>query len=171
MTGVTEAQFGEIDRLRENICELLDYLVRKDIVHSLTHPLFRVNARAGVEHVEKILLLFNRFEGINGTRDPRAVDLVRAVFRNLTPDMIWGMAEKHGIDPVGEKPWIKTFTGGSDDHGGLYIASVYTRTPEASSASEFLNHLRAGSHEMAGSSGNSLALSHSFYQIARNYYN
>ena len=170
VTGISESQFAEIDKLRVDIRELRDYLVQENIVHSLAHPLFRVNSRVDVEHIEKVLLLFNRFEGINGTRDPRAAELVRAVFRNLTPEMIDGMTEKHGIQPVGRTPWEKTFTGGSDDHGGLYIASAYTETPHVENVEDFINKIRNNEHEMGGKSGNSLALSHSFYQIARQYY-
>ena len=170
VTGIDEAQFTEIDRLRVNICELRDYLIAEDIVHSLAHPLFRVNSRVSVEHIEKVLVLFNRFEGINGTRDPRAAELVRAVFRNLDEKMVLDMADKHGIAPVGPKPWKKHFTGGSDDHGGLYIASAFTETPRVESVEEYLTKLRLYDHEMGGSSGSSLALSHSFYQIARHYY-
>lgn len=171
VTGITEAQFAEIDRLRVNIIELRDYLVQEDVLHSLAHPLFRVNSRVGVEHIEKVLLLFNRFEGINGTRDPRAAGLVKTIFRSLTREMIEDMQNKHGIATVGETPWKKTFTGGSDDHGGLYIASAYTETPKVDTVVEYLDKIRAGEHEMGGTSGSSLALSHSFYQIAHHYYN
>jgi hypothetical protein len=169
-SGITENQFKEIDKLRVNIYELRDYLVSEDIIHSLAHPLFRVNTTVSPEHVEKILVLFNRFEGINGTRDPRAAELVRLIFRNLDQDWIERVAEKHDIQPVGETPWLKSFTGGSDDHGGLYIASAYTETPEAHSVDEYLNFLREGKHEMAGASGNSKLLARSFYQIAYQYY-
>ena len=170
VTGISEAQFVEIDRLRVDICELRDYLVTEDIVHSLAHPLFRVNSKVSVEHIEKVILLFKRFEGINGTRDPRAADLVRAVFRNLNEKMIHEMADKHGIAPAGPEPWKKHFTGGSDDHGGLYIASAYTETPRVQTVDDYLDKLRQYEHDMGGSSGSSLALSHSFYQIARQYY-
>ncbi len=40
VTGISEAQFAEIDCLRVDIRELRDYLVAEDIVHSLAHPLF-----------------------------------------------------------------------------------------------------------------------------------
>ena len=63
-------------------------------------------------------------EGINGTRDRRASDLVLMVLRELSPEMIDDMSNRHDIEPVGPTPWIKTFTAGSDDHGGLYIAST-----------------------------------------------
>jgi hypothetical protein len=170
VSGITEAQFETIDRLREDIFELREYVIENEIIHSVAHPLFRANDRLNPDHIEQLLLLFNRFEGINGTRDCRAADLVSVIFRNLTPELIEKLANKHGIQPHGPTPWHKTFTGGSDDHGGVYIASAYTMTPYAESVEQYLGHLRAGNHEMGGSSGNSLMLAHSFYHIAYSYY-
>ena len=39
----------------------------------------RVNDALTLEHVEKLLVLFNRFELVNGSRHPRAGDLVATV--------------------------------------------------------------------------------------------
>ncbi len=168
--GITERQFEIIQELRENIYEFRHYLLEEDIVYSVAHPLFRVNDELTVEHVEKLLVMFNRFEGINGTRDPRASELVSLIFRQLSPEMIAEMANRHDLEPVGLEPWRKTFTGGSDDHSGIYIASAYTQTPPAENVAEFLDHLRAGRHEMGGTSGTSLRLAHSFYHIAYGFY-
>lgn len=170
VTGVTEQQFNTIQELRENIYDFRNYILHEDIVYSVAHPLFRVNDELTVEHLEKLLVMFNRFEGINGTRDPRAAELVALIFRQLTPEMISEMADRHDIEPVGPEPWRKTFTGGSDDHSGIYIASAYTQTPPAATVEEFLDHLRAGRHEMGGTSGTSLRLAHSFYHIAYGFY-
>jgi len=158
VTGVTEAQFRDIDEARANIYEFQRYLLDNDIIYSVAHPLYSVNDRLTVEHVEKLLLLFNRFEGINGARDPRASELVNAIFRSLTPRQIEEMANRQGIAPTGEKPWRKAFTGGSDDHGGVYIACAYTVTPEAANREAFLDHLRHGRHDMGGRHGASLQL-------------
>lgn len=168
--GITEAQFQMIQRLRENIYELRRYFLENRIIHSVAHPLFRVNDRLGPTHVEKLLVLFNRFEGINGTRDPRAADMVREILGNVTPEMIDRLANAHDIEPAGPTPWAKVFTGGSDDHGGVYIASAFTATPAAGTTEQFLQFLREGEHEMGGRSGNSLRLAHSFYHIAHTYY-
>ncbi|MBN2231373.1 MAG: hypothetical protein JW781_00945 [Deltaproteobacteria bacterium] len=170
VAGITEARFADLDRLRSNIYDLRQYIVAHDLVYSLAHPLFRVNDRLTVEQVEKLLVLFNRFEGLNGTRDPRAADLVQVIFGHLTPELIDRLADKHDIEPVGPEPWRKTFTGGSDDHGGCFIASAFTMTPYAETAADFLAHVRAGNHHMGGTSGSSLMLAHSFYQIAYDYY-
>ena len=168
--GISEAQFAMIQELRPNIYEFQRYVVEQDIVYSCAHPLFRVNDRLTVQHFEKLMLLFNRFEGINGTRDPRACDLANCVLRSLSPRTLERMANEHGIEPLGPQPWVKHFTGGSDDHSGLYIGHAHTITPAADSTAHFLQHLREGSHEPAGSHGTSIQLAHCFYQIGYSFY-
>lgn len=170
VTGVTEAQFAVINEARENIYDLRRYVLDNDIIFTVAHPLFRVNDKLGPQHIEKLLVMFKRFEAINGTRDPRAADVVDTIFRQVSPAMIEQMADKHGIDVEHAQPHQKWFTGGSDDHGGVYLASAYTVTPEAETVEEYLDHLRNGRHEAGGRSGDSLRLAHSFYHIAHDYY-
>lgn len=168
--GITEEQFEEIQDLRSSIYELRDYVVDEGIAHSVAHPFFRVNRKLTPEHIEKLLVLFNRFEGLNGSRDRRASQLVNLIFRNLSPTWIERAADKHGLEPLGDEPWKKRFTGGSDDHSGLYIASAHTVTPRAASVEALLTHLLRGDHDLAGRAGSSLRLAHSFYHIAYEYY-
>ncbi|MEI6562981.1 MAG: glycosyltransferase [bacterium] len=167
---ITERQFSDLQIIRKNIYDLRKYLADEAILHVIAHPLFRVNDVLTVEHVEKLLLLFERFEAINGSRHPRAGDLTVALFSQLTEEQIWAMSDRHGIQPYGKTTWVKRFTGGSDDHSGLYAASAYTVTPPADSVQEFLAHLRAGRHEPRGTPGTSLRLAHSLYHIAYQYY-
>lgn len=169
-TGITEAQFAEIDRLRTNIYDFRNYAIEQNIILSVAHPMFRVNHKLSPEHIEKLMVLFNRFEGINGARDPRACDMASAVLRALTPEMLDRLADKHDIAPTGNTPWRKVFTGGSDDHSGLYIAGARTVTPPADSVDAFLDHIRAGRHDAEGEGGDSLRMAHNFYAIAYSYY-
>ena len=120
VSGITEKWFKDIQELRLNIYDLQRYLQEQDIIHTIAHPLYRINDRLTIDHFEKLILLFKRFEAINGSRCDRAEQLVRVILDNLTPEMIDEMANKHGIEPVGKEPWQKFLTGGSDDHGGLY---------------------------------------------------
>ncbi len=168
--GFSPEQFAVIQELRENVYDFRDYLVEQNIVYSLAHPLFRVNDRLTVDHLEKILLLFNRFEGMNGTRDARACEMWNVVLRHLTPEMMETLADRHGMAPLGAEPWRKSFTAGSDDHSGIYIAAAHTITPPAATVGEFLAHLAAGRSEMGGTHGNSVRLAHCFYHIAYGYY-
>jgi glycosyltransferase involved in cell wall biosynthesis len=171
--GITEAQHRDIQSLRRNVYELRDYFLAADVVHSVAHPLFRVNDMLTLDQLEKLMVLFNRFESLNGIHDRRANDLVRLVFGSLTPDVIASLAERHGLAPSGPTPWIKTFTGGSDDHGGHYVATTWTEAAGAAGAGsveEFLAALRAGHHQPGGQTGSSLRLAQSLYSIAHEYY-
>lgn len=170
VTGITEEQHRDIQRLRKNVYELRDYFREHDILHSIAHPLFRVNDRLTLPHLEKLIVLFNRFEALNGIHDRRANDLVQRIFGSLSREAIENLAERHRLEPLGPTPWVKTFTGGSDDHGGFYIATTYTRTPPAATVSDYLAHLRAGRHEPGGETGSSLRLVQSLYSIAHEYY-
>ena len=170
VSGITESQFEIIQEIRENIYDLHEYLVEEDVIHSIAHPLYRVNSRLTVDQIEKLLLMFKRFELVNGTRDVHASDVFRIICENLTHRMIKQMADRHGIDPCGPLPWKKWFTGGSDDHSGAYPAAAHTVTPYAEDVDEFLAHLRRGDHEPGGASGGSLVLGHCLYHIAYGYY-
>lgn len=168
--GITEHWFKEIDALRGNIYDLREYVLKNNIIHSVAHPLFSINDKLTIDHFEKLLLLFNRFEGINGSRCHRACALANAVMEGLTPQMLSDMADKHGIEPAGPTPWKKMLTAGSDDHSGLYVTNAHTVTPYAATVVDFLEHIRAGRHEAHGGGGTSLRLAHSFYHIAYSYY-
>ena len=133
-----------IQEVRADIYELHRYLMQEDVLCSVAHPLYRINGRLTIDHLEKLLLLFPRFEAINGARDRRSAELVEAVFRHLTPELIAQMADRHGLEPCGPEPWKKVFTGGSDDHSGCHIASAYTTTTYARDVTEFLGALAAG---------------------------
>jgi glycosyltransferase involved in cell wall biosynthesis len=91
--------------------------------------------------------------------------------------MIEELAERHRLQPVGPAPWIKTFTGGSDDHGGHYVATTWTETTGAagsgatgSGVAGFLAALRAGQHRPGGQTGSSLRLARSLLSLTHQYY-
>jgi hypothetical protein len=168
--GIGEAQHREIQRRRGNVYELRDYLQAEDIVHSVAHPLFRVNDRLTLAHFEKLIVLFQRFEALNGIHDRSQNETVQAILSRLDRETLEDLAEKHRLRPWGERPWAKSFTGGSDDHGGFYLGTTYTETPRAATVEEFLGHLRAGTHEAGGVTGSSLRLTQSLYGIAYEYY-
>ncbi len=168
--GITEKTFRDLDELRPNIYDLQRYMNENHIVHAIAHPLFRDNDRMTVDQFEKLILMFKRFEGLNGSRHPRAGSLAQAVFENLTPELMERLADKHGIAPTGSEPWKKFLTGGSDDHSGLYTAEAHTVTPHAATVFDFLQHLGEGQHQAGGRAGTSVRLAHSLYGIAFSYY-
>jgi glycosyltransferase involved in cell wall biosynthesis len=161
--GISEAQHTEMVRLRENIFDLQQFLQAADIAHAVAHPLYSINGKLQASHLERLILLFKHFEGINGLRDALLSELTQTLLKGLTPKKIEELADLHKLAPTHPEPWRKVFVGGSDDHGGKFIASAYTETPSAGSPQEFLAHVRKGACSPQGHGGTPLALSHGFY--------
>ncbi|MEY2499771.1 MAG: hypothetical protein QOI07_105 [Verrucomicrobiota bacterium] len=161
--GITEAQHADIAGVRDNIFDLQSYLQAQGIAHSVAHPLYSINGKLEASHLERLILLFKHFEGINGLRDALLSVLGRELLSGLTPQKIEELANRHNFPPTHPEPWRKIFTGGSDDHGGQFVAGVFTETPKARTAADFLAHVRAGDCEAHGEGGTPLALSHGFY--------
>jgi glycosyltransferase involved in cell wall biosynthesis len=161
--GISEQQHRDIERLRENVFELQRYLQAAQIAHAVAHPFYSINGKLEASHLERLILLFKHFEGINGLRDALLSELARDLFSSLTPEKINKWAEKHNLAPTHAEPWRKILVGGSDDHGGQFAASAYTETPQVDSAKQFLELIRNGDCASRGAGGNPLALSHGFY--------
>ena len=161
--GITPAQHQDISVFRSNIFELQKYLAENRIAHAIAHPLYSVNGKLTASHLERLILLFKHFEGINGLRDSLLSDLAVKLLRELTPAKIDDFANRHNLAPSHPEPWKKVLVGGSDDHGGKFFASAFTETPKAKTATELLAHIRAGRCQPKGRAGTPLALSHGFY--------
>jgi glycosyltransferase involved in cell wall biosynthesis len=161
--GISEQQHRDIESVRENIFDLQRYLQRAQIAHAVAHPLYSVNGKLEAMHLEELLLLFKHFEGINGLRDALLSDLAQTLFKQLTPEKIDVLANRHGVAPTHAEPWKKILVGGSDDHGGQFVASAFTETPAANSAGQFLKLVRNGNCTPCGQGGTPLILSHGFY--------
>ncbi|MDP9185893.1 MAG: glycosyltransferase [Verrucomicrobiota bacterium] len=161
--GITEKQHDDIVIVRDNILALQRYLQSAKIGHAVAHPLYSINGKLEASHLERLILLFKHFEGINGLRDALLSELVEVLFGSLTPEKVEKFAERHNLEPTHREPWKKILVGGSDDHGGKFVASAFTETPSADSAEKFLAHVRAGNCQARGEAGTPLALSHGFY--------
>jgi hypothetical protein len=64
--GIAPAQHQDISVFRSNIFELQKYLAENRIAHAIAHPLYSVNGKLTASHLERLILLFKHFEGING---------------------------------------------------------------------------------------------------------
>ncbi len=161
--GISPIQHHEMSGLRENIFDLQAYLSGAKIAHAVAHPLYSINGKLDASHLERLILLFRHFETINGLRDRLLSDLAPRIFGNLTPQKIEELANRHDLAPTHAEPWRKVFVGGSDDHGGMFLASAFTETPAAGNPAEFLQWIAAGECTPHGHGGTPLALSHGFY--------
>jgi len=166
---IDEGQHVDIQKCRDNVFYLVDYLHSQGIVHVLAHPLYGVNDRLSIEHFEKMLLLFSNFE-MNGARNDAANDGLAEVLQSLTADMIDRLAERHGIDPLVPQAWRKNITGGSDDHSSLNIARTYTEVSQAKTVAEGLAGIQNGHSRAVRKASLPETMAHNFYSIAYQYY-
>jgi glycosyltransferase involved in cell wall biosynthesis len=162
--GLTEAQHAEIVTVRDNIFDLQQFLQKSNLTHAVAHPLFSINGKLQASHLERLILLFKHFEGINGLRDALLSDLSQLLFKGLTQAKVAEFANRHGLAPTHAEPWKKIFVAGSDDHGGQFVASAFTETSsKVRSVTALLSDIREGRCVVKGHGGTPLALSHGFY--------
>ena len=162
---ITPKQFDLLQNARPDIYDLRDCLRENDIAHSVAHATYSVNGKLSRAALEKLLLLFNVFEAINGARGKFHNALWHDILKRLTPEDIERMHGIHGIEPWGPEPWIKGLTAGSDDHAGMFIGKAFTVVPDADrhSLAEAVKNRETG---VAGRHGNHKALAFCIYKIA-----
>jgi glycosyltransferase involved in cell wall biosynthesis len=166
--GLDQGEFDEIQHLRTDVYQLRDYLRGRSLTHSVAHATYPVNGLLTVEHLEKLILLFDVFEGINGGRNRANNRTWTDVLSRLDEASIERLRRKHGIEPGSPKPWLKGLTAGSDDHAGLFIAQTSTAA-DASTPEEFLRSVAAGRTLPMGRSNDYQSLVFTVYKIAHDF--
>ncbi len=162
--GFSEEQFQRIDHLRTDIYRLRDYLAEERIACSVAHATYRLSELLSIGHIEKLMLLFNTFEGLNGCRSVRANQGFMDILASLTPQVMDELERKHRIRPAGDTPWRKSLTGGTDDHAGLFIGTVYT-VIDADGPDGAADAIRQGRTEIAGESRDHRLFAIQIYKI------
>ena len=149
---ISEQQYNDMMEIRRDIYRLRHYIQHHDIAHSVAHATYNQDDKLQFEHIEKLILLFDVFETRNGASGMQSNNLLAEYLRNLTAIEISAMQKKHNIEPYSNDPWIKGFTGGSDDHCGLMIGTTYTRTV-ARDKEQYIDNLRNKNTLCAGLHG------------------
>lgn len=167
--NIDEKKHQEIQNLRNNVFDLTDYLNAEQIVHALAHPLYSINNKLTLEHLEQALLLFKTLE-INGARDEEQNMCLPLLASALTQEKVDLLTDKHGIVPAFEAPWRKNFVGGSDDHSSLAIARKFTEIKEAFDAGEMLRGIVDGRAVVWGHGSTPKGLARTIYSVAYQYY-
>ncbi|MBN1960235.1 MAG: glycosyltransferase, partial [Deltaproteobacteria bacterium] len=126
--GFSPTQEERLNKLRSNIYKFLDYTCEQNIVTTLAHPLYFYSTKKvpTLPLLEKLTLLFDNFEVLNGQRDTWQNLLVIAWLQSLSELRIAQMSKRAGIaaNTYSKYPIHKIMTGGSDDHMALFVGTT-----------------------------------------------
>jgi glycosyltransferase involved in cell wall biosynthesis/predicted metal-dependent phosphoesterase TrpH len=120
------------------------YLHERGIACALAHPYYFVRAPLEARHLRALAELFPTWETRNGSRAPEL---------NAPAALAADLRGSAG-------------TGGSDDHAGIDVGRTWTQTPHATTVSEFLDHLCAGSASPGGAEGGATVWAHAPIALA-----
>ncbi len=166
---MTEAQHEEIQRVREDVYALAEYLNDEGLFHAVAHPFAAVNERLTLSHFEELLLLFKTFE-INGDHDAGVNASLRQVLAGLTAETIDRLSEAHKMEPACDNPWQKHLVGGSDDHSSLNIARTYTEVVGRCAVPDLLEALACGGSRIVNNASSPRIMAHTIYSITYQFY-
>lgn len=128
---IDEAQHEEIQRLRTNIYDAVDYMRKIDKLHVLNHMTWTEQHRVlKTWQIEAMLELFQIFEGINGTR---------SYAHNA---FAWYATQGRG----------KILVAGSDSHTNR-MGTTYTLVAPAATSADLIANIRAGQAHACGAFG------------------
>lgn len=129
--GFTPNQESVLEKLRNDIYRFQEYAVGNDIPTIWAHPLYHYHRgeMPPLDFFEKMALIFERFEVMNGQRDTWQNMLVKIFVETLTRDRIDALAKKFRIpsNRYCRNPYKKSMTGGSDSHMGIFTGLTGTR--------------------------------------------
>ncbi len=187
VANMTEAQFAEVNRLRSNLYEMLDYVETEiaqeknaaagnRLAYFMTHPLMstqnRPYGREGAltaDHIEKALLLFPCLEVRNGTRTRSLNEFTHRLVTSLDRETVERLANKHGIVPRGRTPWLKAVVAGSDDHSGINQGRTWTEflSPDdrEPTANDVVDAIRSRRTAIGGAHGGPVTLAHAMVKL------
>ncbi len=164
MYGITMNQFEEIQKLRSNIYLLRNFIIENEIAYSVAHATYSVNKKIDAVHLEKLILLFDVFEGINGGRNYYANKQWMELMKKLTPEHIEKLYHKYRIKPISDMAWIKSFTAGSDDHAGLFVGNTYTEI-NAKTVNDVVKNIKTKQTTPKGNNNNFKNLAFTIYKV------
>ena len=129
--GFTAEQEKILNKLRSNLYSFQEYTHEHNIPTIWAHPLYHYSTKGmpPMDFFNKLALLFERFEVINGQRDTWQNILVKTWVESLTPSRINELSEQYNIPPTKycQHPYIKAMSGGSDSHMGIFAGLTGTQ--------------------------------------------
>ena len=128
--GFTENDEKKLNKLRDNLYDFLEYAHSQNIPTIWAHPLYHYKKSSipSLDLFEKLAVIFKRFEVINGQRDSWQNMLIKNWLDSLSKEKINHFIKKHKIDwkKYTDDPYTKAYTGGSDEHMGIFAGLTGT---------------------------------------------
>jgi glycosyltransferase involved in cell wall biosynthesis len=183
--GFNPLQEKMLNKLRNNLYAFQDYALENKIPTIWAHPLYHYNS-SGIPNLaffNKMALVFERFEVLNGQRDTWQNMLVKVWLESLTAEKIDELSKEAGIaaNRFCQDPYKKSMSGGSDSHMGffsgqtgtlLYVPQLNEKLRLNKPSELALQAIREGNMAPYGSHHNSEKLTVAFldyvFQIALN---
>lgn len=129
--GFTPHQEERLKKLRKNIYAFQEYAIEHNIPTIWAHPLYhyKSNGTPPLEFFDKMALIFERFEVLNGQRDAWQNLLVKRWVDTLTEEKIYEISKQTNINPAQycRTPYKKFLSGGSDSHMGIFSGLTGTK--------------------------------------------
>ncbi len=128
--GFTPEQEVRLEKLRKNLYHFMEYARQHNISTIWAHPLYHYSAKETPPPAffNKMLLVFERFEAVNGQRDTWQNLLVKEWLKQSSREQIDRYAKEFNIDPLQycSDPYRKSMAGGSDCHMGIFAGMTGT---------------------------------------------
>lgn len=158
--NVTPDQHYELQRRRESVYDVSEFLRSEGLAYSLPHPLLSPNWKLDATTLEKCLVLFPTFEVMNSLLDRRTDSDIGHFLASITPGVLATLSAKHRIPLVHGSPPRLALTAGSDDHGQRRCGTIFTEVDGNLGASAYLEQVMKGNSRVIGKSGdlNSMAI-------------
>jgi predicted metal-dependent phosphoesterase TrpH len=125
--GLTEAQHREIQKLRDDIRELVPYMKSERLLFGVNHLFQNYRMKnVAARYITELIEMFDVFEVLNGAM---------ASFHNKMVQQLVAMVQGHGRHI--------SMVGGSDAHTLKHVAKVHT-VAKGETPAEFLENIRKG---------------------------
>lgn len=184
--GFTPEQEKRLNKLRKNIYAFQEFTWEHDIPTIWAHPLYHYSVKEmpPQDFFNKMLLLFERFEFLNGQRDTWQNILVKEWISQVNEESLYNYSQQYniGLTQYCRHPYKKILTGGSDSHMGIfsgmtgvhaYVPDLQKRLETTSRSQLILEAIKEGNLAVYGSHQNTEKLTLAFLnyvcQIAINF--
>ncbi len=128
--GFDQEQERVLNKLRKDVYKFQRYALEQEIPTVWAHPLYHYSSKGvpPMDFFNKMALIFERFEVLNGQRDTWQNLLVKFWLEGLNPGKIDLYCEQFRINPkiYCTNPYKKSFIGGSDSHMGIFAGQTGT---------------------------------------------